>query len=896
MGRTKKAAAVFKSVAEDFAFHTFLWEYYVTNRPAIRSRYKKLTKVILDYNNPEKNPRAFLRKPQYEALEMYVFLKEGLDQRQMHAIFDDWLNKRPPFEKRSEKAVEQDSLFGSINPADYAKALSRLKSHAQGYPNYIFALTMGVGKTLLMATCVFYEFCLANKYPEEKQFCHNALIFAPDTTVLQSLKEIESFDTAKVLPKEQADWLNANLKMFFLTDSASTLNVLQGDSFNLVVSNTQKIIVKKRAKQPGAASRLFSPEKTGSAASQMRKRYADIYNQDEADIAEGDLNINQRFHMLCRLPQLGVYVDEAHHAFGSGLAKDMGVQKSDTSLRATINLLHRTLSDTKSRMVACFNFTGTPYVKDELLPEVVYSYGLKNAINARHLKTAEVKAYSKVKSKAFIKETVQHFWEKYGDKTYEDMTPKLAFFASTIEELTSELRPTLENVLDELGIGVDRILVNVGEEKITTNDDLRDFNALDTPESTKQFILLVGKGKEGWNCRSLFGVAMFREPKSKIFVLQASLRCLRSIGDTQAEAAIYLSEENRAILDAELQQNFRIRTGDLSSGNDGKSSQVYQVRVLKDVSLDVTRTENLYKLVKNDWEQPLDLNVGSAPRERWKATVRTTKNLISEKEAKASKKIKEENLSTSAYRYSRLTLCAEIARYLNASPIDIEDMLDNSDEGLQPILDIVNEFNDALHEFVIPNLFHALYNLKPYSSKNQETINLVKKSKDDFFEIRGNPELTRLLSECQKTPLSTGNWADKSFHLDTYCFDSNPELWFFDAHIDQDKVREVYFTGMLTHGQSDFYVSYIDPESNLLRHYYPDFLLRMDDDSWVMVEVKGENQIDNAVVQAKKDFASAFAGVCKMSYHLIPSKTANKPLAFQQATHLSGQFPEMTRI
>ena len=49
----------------------------------------------------------------------------------------------------------------------------------------------------------------------------------------------------------------------------------------------------------------------------------------------------------------------------------------------------------------------------------------------------------------------------------------------------------------------------------------------------KQFILLCNKGREGWNCRSLFGVALFRSPKSTIFVLQATMRCLRQITDNQ---------------------------------------------------------------------------------------------------------------------------------------------------------------------------------------------------------------------------------------------------------------------------------------------------------------------------------------------------------------------------
>ena len=52
------------------------------------------------------------------------------------------------------------------------------------------------------------EFLLANKYPEDKKYCHNALVFAPDKTVLQSLKEIETFDKAKVIPQEYINWLD----------------------------------------------------------------------------------------------------------------------------------------------------------------------------------------------------------------------------------------------------------------------------------------------------------------------------------------------------------------------------------------------------------------------------------------------------------------------------------------------------------------------------------------------------------------------------------------------------------------------------------------------------------------------------------------------------------------
>ena len=50
--------------------------------------------------------------------------------------------------------------------------------YAEDYPNYIFALTMGLGKTILMATCIFYEFLLASKWPRDDRYCHNALVSA----------------------------------------------------------------------------------------------------------------------------------------------------------------------------------------------------------------------------------------------------------------------------------------------------------------------------------------------------------------------------------------------------------------------------------------------------------------------------------------------------------------------------------------------------------------------------------------------------------------------------------------------------------------------------------------------------------------------------------------------
>jgi hypothetical protein len=89
--------------------------------------------------------------------------------------------------------------------------------------------------------------------------------------------------------------------------------------------------------------------------------------------------------------------------------------------------------------------------------------------------------------------------------------------------------------------------------------------------------------------------------------------------------------------------------------------------------------------------------------------------------------------------------------------------------------------------------------------------------------------------------------------------------------LNQGNISKIWFTGMLTHGQSDFAISYIDPESHTVRSYYPDFLIQLDDGSYEIIEIKGDYKIDDSVVQAKADYASQLASSSDMKYKLIPS-------------------------
>ena len=856
------------SVSLDATFYRELLRFYKNNKGAIRKHYHFLTRTILDYNDPDKRrPGQFLRRPQFEAFEIYVFLKEYCHLAPVHKLFEDWYGKKNGFENRGDVAGIGNQLQLSeefyFNEEAYKAIFKKMQSAKQIYPNYIYALTMGVGKTLLMATCIFYEFLLAKSFPNDSSYCHNALIFAPDKTVLQSLREIESFDFANVLPREYANWLQANLSIQYLDETGATLNVLNGSRYNLIVSNSQKIILKRKNKVASAAEQLFlTSDKKQEDTQSVYDDIADLYGYDSPE-DEQELTINQRFLKLRNLSQLGIFVDEAHHAFGDSLKKDLQDGRKETSLRFSINALAKGLESQNSRLVACHNFTGTPYVKNEVLPEVVYAFGLDAAIRERYLKSPILHGFTNTRSHDFVRLVVSNFLEKFKEKRFENMLPKLAFFAPDIADANENLRPALEAALAEHNISSNSILINVGDEKITSNDDIKAFNELDTPRSEKQFIILVNKGKEGWNCRSLCGVAMFRQPKSKVFVLQATMRCLRSIGKAQEEGHIYLSDENLQILNDELQQNFRLNTDDLK--NLAKKKPEYEVRILKRKKISLTHVRHLYETKEKVLKGAVSFGLDTWDVEQYRV-IHTEQKM---EQGRHNSLEKKEDLTKQRTRrsWTAFTLVAEIARYLCISPLRIEKLLRESEEGMDALLAKVNEYNELLYDKVIPALFELLYEVSGYEKKESREIELVNPPETGFFRVHGDPEKTELFDSWFS---DRGELAEKSFHLDTYCFDSMPEHEFFRNAIGQDRVKEIYFTGMLTHGQSDFYINYIDPETHCVRCYYPGFLILTQSNEWLVVEVKAAINMDDAVVLAKKEFAESMLRNSNISYRMIP--------------------------
>lgn len=92
------------------------------------------------------------------------------------------------------------------------------------YSNQVYALTMGTGKTVLMTVLMLYDIVLSYHYPQNPIFAKNFLVFAPDKTIIQSLKEIKDFDYTNVIPPEFYNAL-LQIKYHYLEDTKQKIGV-----------------------------------------------------------------------------------------------------------------------------------------------------------------------------------------------------------------------------------------------------------------------------------------------------------------------------------------------------------------------------------------------------------------------------------------------------------------------------------------------------------------------------------------------------------------------------------------------------------------------------------------------------------------------------------------------
>ena len=444
------------------------------------------------------------------------------------------------FIKNAPKAIDYEQAFRDI-------------FYGVSYPDYIFSLPMGAGKTFLMAAFIHLELYFSMLEPENPSFAHNFMVLAPSglkSSIVPSIRHIQDFDPTWVLPEPAASQIHSQIQFEILDEqkTASKSNLVKNpnaqkinnhqplpDLWGLVaVTNAEKVILDKWDKEKGSDRNLYTAEEW-----------------EEVKLS------NELREIIKRIPSLSIYIDEVHHA-----------SDSDIKLRQVVN------EWTESQHFnSVLGFSGTPYLKtaesvtlggdfairNTDLSNVVYDYPLVKGIG-NFLKRPRIKTTNNTQD-AIIREGVTEFLNQFKDTIYPNGTcAKLAIYCSRIENLEEQVFPLVTELVSSFGLDpAETILRYHGGNKDypIPAESKAAFESLDTDISKIKIILLAQIGKEGWDCKSLTGVILPQKgacPQN--MVLQTSCRCLRQVerGDTEEQALIWLNEDNANILNKELQK------------------------------------------------------------------------------------------------------------------------------------------------------------------------------------------------------------------------------------------------------------------------------------------------------------------------------------------------------
>jgi len=862
---------------------------------------------ILQFGHEDDGELRYLRLAQLLALEVYWYLRLEMGSPTIpelyEALFPNLGERREAmgvsrelFEaveydfEELKRRVREDEAFVRAN-----KLESLRESFALSYPSYILALAMGAGKTVLVGAIAATEFAMAQEYPEGP-FVHNALIFAPGKTIIESLREIADMPFDRILPPRMHGPFAATLKLTFTRDGEKELPLAWGSSWNLIVTNSEKIRIQK--------------------ATGRKNRKQGLLALGEGDDHDAEI-ANLRLRAIASLPHLAVFSDEAHHTYGQKLLgkwqqnKDSGelefVDQGIKKIRRTVDFLAA-----ETNLIVVINTTGTPYFEKQPLRDVVVWYGLGQGIADGILKSLanNIKVYdpSRNDGRDIVASIVSDFFADYGDVYLPDGSPsRLALYFPNTETLEL-LRPAVESALVAAGGDAAQVLSvhsKAGEERI------RQFHRVaHDPSSPYRMILLVNMGTEGWNCPSLFACALVRKLKgSNNFVLQAATRCLRQVPGNTRPARVYVSADNKSLLQNQLQETYGTSIEDLSRETGERVEQEIELRKPKLPPL-LLRQRVLRFQPKTPIEtSTLTLRLPSAVAEPGAAistwtVVQTRSGQVRMQRVDGG----EDRIEREAEYFSVYGAAVELAaNYRHAIP-----------DLLSALRSIYGRDGDVpVHH--LPELGRQIEAQSGGYEAYWETVDvalaLVKPEGFEVRQRRGQAVYTARVSfskdraDLYRTAdqLADANQARAlSFHYEGYNFDSGPEAQYLERVLGMvaqhpEQVEGVWFTGGLTDPRKTELVADYQGSDGRWHRYTPDFVIQRKDGRHLIVEVKRDDLRpvieQDLAFHARGEQAVSVEGrkaVALKRWEALNPDTLRYSLVFAD-THLSEQAMEETR-
>lgn len=811
---------------------------YQSNYPTISE--------IFDFNfDQETGNLRFLRQAQYEALEVYWYLRLIEETPHIFDLYKKLYDEPVELFKALNIVISQDDLIKIMSKGGIDAVFEKIKEDDDFvrrykletlretisliYPSYILALAMGAGKTILIGTIIATEFVMALEYPDNTNFVKNALVFAPGKTILGALKELSDIPYEKILPPRLYKEFITSVKFTYTRDGEKDIPIIKQSCFNIVVTNTEKIRIQKRTITKSLIRDLFTE------SSQV-----DVIKQEVA---------NRRLQTIASLPNLAIFSDEAHHTYGMKLGKRL------KRVRQTVDYLAE-----KTNLLAVINTTGTPYYKKQILKDVIYWYGLSQGIKDGILKDVRgnIVAYPDVEDEHFIKDVITDFFKYYKDiKIYDSSPAKMAFYFPKIDDLQNA-KPIVEKVLLEIGEEPSTVL----EVHSKSKDEIKDLfdNRINDPYLHYRVFLLVNKGTEGWNCLSLYATALAREIKaSNNFCLQAASRCLRQTTGNIHKAKIYLSKKNVKILDSQLKETYGETLQELNSASPNLRKETLILR--KTEIPPVLLKKKILKVI------PINKKVDFKQIEIKKPEIRTKvskKTIYDLKDIPDRKGVlitcKEEKLIVEEDFVDAYSFAVELSSLYRLPLMQVYDKI----KSLYPNAEI-----SKTHAFEIKKqLEEKLKNYEIIEEEVEVALALIKSKGFNKEEMKEEIIYTteiiyhkeNLLLKYEKFKKQNKDWyqLEFGFHYTPYNFDSNPEKDFFEQLLvmlneNPVDIEDIYFTGAITDpNKTDFIFEYKGKDGKY-HNYTPDFLIKKKNGKMLIVEIKAEPYRDEEKEKAIKE-------------------------------------------
>ena len=547
-------------------------------------------KSVIDYIIKQNK----MRDAQVEAIKLYLFFKiycknlplaklfeQGyflrnidIDSMPLSKQFRDFLYVNCSARQLYEIAISDDKFIALKKEVETKYEILDYKRifydffHDVNYADYIYSLPMGAGKTFLMSAFMYLDLYFALNEPYNKAFAHNFIVLAPSglkSSIIPSLKNIKNFDVSWILPEPTATNLK-NMIKYEILDEVKT-----GNKSNKIKNpNVQKISQYQPYRDMFGVVFLTNAEKVILDKFEIRNQqtYIDFENSND-ELTLGYKIANELRETIGKIPNKAIFIDEVHHAASDNIKLRQVVSNwaKSGNICEVIGFSGTPYLDVKEKFTITENLT----IENEDISNTIYYYPLVRGID-NFLKRPKIVASSDNNSLNIIKEGLDEFFDKYSNVTYDGLTSKIAIYSGKIETLEEDVYPFVAEYVSLKGMDPNEVILkyhsgNDKRYKLPSENEL-EFASLNTKLSKKRIILLVGIGKEGWDCSSLTGVILSQKgccPKKMI--LQTTCRCLRQVIKGNKETAlIYLNSDNEKELSNQLKKNQHITIKELEKG------------------------------------------------------------------------------------------------------------------------------------------------------------------------------------------------------------------------------------------------------------------------------------------------------------------------------------------